>query len=87
MATDTQNKTDGKHDVFDVDRWNEAARKAGHDYLELYEKAVDRLADLEVKTATATKLPVVASLADAHASVSREIAGAYAAAARDLLKA
>jgi hypothetical protein len=87
----TQTKTDRTWDLFElegsVERWTEATRKAGQDYLKIYESAVERLADLEVKTASATKIPVVATIAETHAAVSREVAGAYVSAARDLLKA
>jgi hypothetical protein len=78
-------------DVYNVDgsvrRWTEATRKAGNDYIDLYDKAVNQFADLEVKTAAATKLPFVSQVADAHASLTREVAGIYVTAARDLLKA
>jgi hypothetical protein len=75
---------------FDVEgalkQWTETARKATEDTLELYVKTVDTLVDAEVKAAHATKLPMV-TIAETNAVVSRGIAGAYVAAARDLLKA
>jgi hypothetical protein len=77
-------------DPFDVEgalkQWTETARKATEDTLELYVKTVDTLVDAEVKAAHATKLPMV-TIAETNAVVSRGIAGAYVAAARDLLKA
>ena len=89
--TATRTKTVQSQDLFDVDgateRWTEASRTAGNDYLDLYEKTVDQLADLEVKTAGATKIPFVTTVAETHAAVSREVAGAYVAAVRDLIKA
>jgi hypothetical protein len=89
--TATQTKTVKPQDLFDLDgateRWTEASRKAGNDYLDLYEKTADQLAELEVKTAQATKIPAVITIAETHASVSREVAGAYVSAVRDLLKA
>ncbi len=91
MTTETNAKTFKPQDILDfegaIERWTEASRKAGKDYLELYEKAVGQLADLEVKTAGATKIPFVTTIAETHAAVSREVAGAYAAAVRDLIKA
>jgi predicted Zn-dependent protease len=89
MATQTTNtKTT---DPFDfqgaLERWSEATRKAGNDYLDLYEKTVGQMADLEVKTAKAIKLPLVAEVAEAHATASREFAGRYATTVRELLKA
>ena len=62
MATQTKTQ-----DLFDlegaVERWTEATRKAGNDYLDAYGKTVDQLADYGVKAAAATKLPVVTELA------------------------
>jgi glutamine synthetase type III len=93
MATQTQaqpknGKTD---DLFDLqgalERWTEASRKAGNEYLDLYEKAVNQLADLEVKTANSVKIPAVVTLAETHAAATREVTGASINAARDLLKA
>src|SRR3954451_5611468 len=91
MARQSQTKNFTPEDLFDFDgaaaRWNEATRKAGNDYLDLYEKTVDQLADLEVKTAGVTKLPFVTTIAETHAAVSREAAGAYVPAVRALTKA
>jgi P2-related tail formation protein len=76
---------------FDVEaalkQWTETARKATDDTLELYVKTVHQLADAEVEAAQAIKLPIVATIAETNAAVSRRIASAYVAAARDLLKA
>ena len=88
--TTTQTKTVKPQDLFGVDgvaeRWSETSRKASNDYLDLYEKTADQLAELEVKTAQATKIPAVIAIAETHASGSREVAGAYVSALRDLLK-
>jgi hypothetical protein len=48
---------------------------------------VDQLADAEVRAAQATKLPIVATMAETNAAVSRRIASAYVAVARNLLQA
>ena len=69
------------------ERLTEANRKAGNDYLDLYEKTVAQLTDLEVKTAEAVKLPAVSTIAKTHADVTRKVAGTYVDTARDLLKA
>ncbi len=92
MATTTQTKNGTtRTDPFDVqgvfERLTEANRKAGNDYLDLYEKTVAQLTDLEVKTAEAVKLPAVSSIAKTHADVTRKVAGTYVDTARDLLKA
>ena len=87
MAT-TQTKTP---DLFDlegaVERWNEATRKAGNDYLDAYGKTVDQLSDYGVKAAAATKLPVMTELAESQATLSRNLADTYITVTRDLLKA
>ena len=84
----TQTKTDDTLD-FDgaLERWTEAARKAGSDYLDAYGKTVDQLADFGVKAAAATKLPVVTELAESQAKLSRKLADTYISVSRDLLKA
>jgi hypothetical protein len=86
MATQTKTQ-----DPFDfegaVERWTEATRKAGNDYLDAYGKAVDQLADYGVKAAAATKLPVVTELAESRAKLSRDVAETYITVTRDLLKA
>ena len=88
MATQTTPKLTDIYNVEDaVQRWTEATRKASNDYLDLYDKAVDQIIELEVKTAAATKLPLVSQLVDTHVTLTREVAGVYVTAARDLLKA
>ena len=76
---------------FDIEgalkQWTETTRKATEDTLALYVKTVDQLADADVKAAQASKLPIVATIAETNAVVSRGIAGAYVTAVRDLLKA
>jgi hypothetical protein len=76
---------------FDIEgalkQWTETARKATEDRLAFYVKAVDQLADAEVKAAQASKLPIVATIAETNAVVSRGIVGVYVTAVRDLLKA
>ena len=90
-ATRAATATKPAGESFDVEgalsQWTETARKATASTLDFYVKAVDHLADAEVKAAHATNLPIVATIAETNAAFSREIAGAYAAAARDLLNA
>jgi hypothetical protein len=88
----TQTKNDIKFDnLFDAqgafERFAVANRKAGNDYLDLYEKTVNQLTDIELKTADAVKLPAVATIAKTHAEVTRKVAGTYVETARELLKA
>ena len=87
MATTSTKPTD----LFDVqgavERLADANRKAGNDYLDLYEKTVGQLTALEIKTAEAVKLPGVSEIAKTHADVTRKVAGTYVETARELLKA
>jgi hypothetical protein len=87
MATTSTKPTD----LFDVqgavERLADANRKAGNDYLDLYEKTVGQLTALEIKTAEAVKLPAVTEIAKTHADVTRKVAGTYVETARELLKA
>jgi len=90
MATQTKNDTtfDNLFDVQGaVERLADANRKAGNDYLDLYEKTITQLTDLELKTADAVKLPAVSTIAKTHADVTRKVAGTYVDTARELLKA
>ena len=71
MATQTK-----PNDLFNVqgavERLADANRKAGNDYLDLYEKTVGQLTALEIKTAEAVKLPAVTEIAKTHADVTRK---------------
>jgi hypothetical protein len=84
MATTT-------NEIFDIEgalkQWTDATRKATEDALDLYLKTVDEFATAEVKAAKASKLPALATIAESHADVSREIAGTYAATVRELVQA
>jgi hypothetical protein len=84
----TQTKTQDQLDLESaVERWTEATRKVGNDYLDAYGKTVDQLADYGVKAAAATKLPVMTELAESQAKLSRNLADTYITVTRDLLKA
>lgn len=63
-----------------------AARKAGNLYLDAYEKAVDRAAELELKFAGMTQQEWLRSLIEAQVDIAREVTSSYTAAARTLLK-
>lgn len=93
MATSSNSTTTNTStpDPFDFEgalkQWTDASRKATEDTLDLYLKTVDELATAEVTAAKATKLAALATIAEAHAGVSREVAGTYVSAVRDLIKA
>jgi hypothetical protein len=91
MATSSNSTTTSTPDPFDFEgalkQWTDASRKATEDTLDLYLKTVDELATAEVKAAKATKVEALATIAEAHAGVSREVAGTYVSAVRELIKA
>ena len=63
-----------------------AARKAGHLYLDSYERAVDRAIDLELKLADASQQEWVKNVVQAQTDFARELTGTYTSTARSLLK-
>jgi hypothetical protein len=63
-----------------------AARKAGNLYLDSYEKAVDRTAELQLKLAGLTQQEWLKSLIEAQVDVSKELASTYTTTARSFLK-
>ena len=63
-----------------------AARKAGNLYLDSYEKAVDRTAELQLKLAGLTQQEWLKSLIEAQVDLTKELAGSYTATARTFLK-
>jgi hypothetical protein len=67
-------------------RWTESRREAANRFLDSYETTVGQLADAHVKTANAVALPGVVTIAEAHAAMSRDVAGAYVSTARKLLE-
>jgi hypothetical protein len=93
MATTTQNKTstpsiDG---IFErageaQEQFVAAARKAGHAYLDSYDKAVDRAIALELKLAGSTQQDWVKSIVETQADFARELTSTYTSTARSLLK-
>ena len=63
-----------------------AARKAGNLYLDSYEKAVDRTAELQLKFAGLTQQEWLKSLIEAQVDASKELVSSYTATARSFLK-
>jgi hypothetical protein len=63
-----------------------AARKAGNLYLDSYEKAVDRTAELQLKLAGFSQQEWLKSLIEAQVDVSKELVGTYTTTARSFLK-
>jgi hypothetical protein len=67
------------------ERLLDASRKAGKAYLDTTEKTLNSLADLEVKLADATNIELISTVANVHADITRDLAGAYVSTARELL--
>lgn len=63
-----------------------AARKAGHLYLDSYDKTVDRAIEFELKVAGLTQQGWLRDLIEAQADLAREVSNSYTTTARSLLK-
>jgi hypothetical protein len=68
------------------DQFLAAARKAGNQYIDAYEKTVDRAIELELKVAGLTQQEWLTNLIEAQADFTRELTGSYTTTARSLLK-
>ena len=63
----------------------DAGRKASVQYLDSYEKTVDRAIDVELKLAGLTQQEWLKTLVEGQAEITRELTEAYTKAARSLL--
>jgi hypothetical protein len=63
-----------------------SAKEAGETYLTAYEKTLTTIAQTQENVGKQSQVEWIADLAVAQASFTRDIAGAYAKAARSLLK-
>jgi hypothetical protein len=64
----------------------DSSKKAGNAYLDIYEKTLNSIADYQEKTGEKSPVEWVTTIANAQASFTRDLAGAYSSAARSLLK-
>jgi hypothetical protein len=64
----------------------ESGKKAGSTYLDIYEKTLNSIADYQEKVGEQSQVDWVSTIANAQASFTRDLAGAYSSAARSLLK-
>jgi predicted ribonuclease toxin of YeeF-YezG toxin-antitoxin module len=64
----------------------EASRQGGELYLDVYERTLKSIADLEERVAGASQIEWITTVANAQANFTRELAEAYARAGRELLK-
>lgn len=90
-TTQTRNSTSTINSVFErageaQEQFATAARKAGHAYLDSYEKAVERAVELELKLAGSSQQEWIRSIAETQAELTREVANTYTSTARTLLK-
>ena len=80
-----------KNDALDiqavVEHLTAANRTVGKDYVDLVEKTVAQVTDLQLETATALKLPIVTNLVETQVDLTRQIADTYVKTARELLNA
>jgi hypothetical protein len=64
----------------------DAGRKAGTQYLDVYERTLKTVADFQEKAGQSTQVDWITNLANVQANFIRESARAYTDAARELLK-
>ena len=69
-----------------TERFIEAARSAGNQSLDAYEQSLRSLVEFEERTAGASQLDWVSSIAAAHAKFVSDVSAAYVSAARNMLK-
>ena len=95
MATQTKSKPNTAADNAEAaadrvrevnERIIESSKKAGHVYLDLYEKTLNSIADYQDKVGEQSQVEWVTTIANAQANFTRELATAYTSAARSVLK-
>ena len=69
-----------------TERFIEQAKAAGNATLDAYEQSLKNLLDLQQKSASATQLDWVSSIATAHAKFVQDMNAAYVSAAREMLQ-
>ena len=86
MATQAKTKKTADSGVQALaDRVFEAARGAGHSYLDTAETTAKRVAELQKSIGQATRIELISTVADAQANVTRDVAEAYVSAGRKLI--
>ena len=69
-----------------TERFIEAAKAAGNQSLDAYEQSLRTLVSFEERTAGASQLDWVSTIAEAHAKFVADVSAAYVEAARTMLK-
>jgi hypothetical protein len=64
----------------------DAGKKAGGAYLDAYEKALESIADYQLKVAKQTDVEWVSTIVDAQARFTRDLTQLYVSTGRELLK-
>ena len=64
----------------------ESSKKAGKAYLDIYEKTLHSIADYQEKVGEQSQVDWFTTVANAQADFTRQLADAYTAAARNLIK-
>ena len=64
----------------------EAARNAGHAYLDAYEKTLESIAGYQEQVAKQTDVDWISTVVDAQARFTRDLAKVYVSAGREFLK-
>lgn len=68
-----------------ADRVAEAARNAGHSYLDTTQATAKRVAELQQSIGEASRIELISTVADAQANVTRDVTEAYVSAGRKLI--
>lgn len=64
----------------------ETARKAGHSYLDVYERSLRAIADFEERVGESSQIDWITNLANVQANFLRDTATAYSETLRGLLR-
>jgi hypothetical protein len=68
-----------------LERWRQTARQVTHRYLDLYTSTVGRIADAQVESARAAKVPALVPIAESSAAIRRDVCDAYVTTIRDFI--
>lgn len=88
MSTQTPIDTDlfGGVDIpASLERWRQTTRQVTHRYLDLYSSTVSRMADAQVESARAAKVPALVPIAESSAAIRRDVCDAYVTTIRDFI--
>ena len=89
-TTQTKSGTQNLNGLFErttqaQEQFATAAHRAGHAYLDTYEKTVDRAIDLQIRFADSTGQDWLKSVTESQTDFTRELAHSYTSTARTML--